>query len=347
MIDEIYTIQLLSKLTDERALLSSEELAYLKDIFNSYQGRLFIESHMQKIWEEPSADNHNPNFDELYNKIEYMLKFKEEKQKQRRILYIVRQCAAILFIPLLGFSIFLFVRYSGGANDSIADGYESKGAVEYEYYAPAGNKSKITLPDSTYVWLNSGSRLMVDGSFGERQRRVKLSGEAYFEVRRNELRPFIVDASGMDITVLGTSFNISAYPDSDMIETVLVEGAIEVDTKKDIKGNSKITLVPAQKLALNRHNDEIILEDNVESDLYTAWKDNRLIYQDTPMEDVAKSLERWFNVEIMLHDGELKSHTYSGTFDNRSIDQIMRYIEASSPIKYEIDKERIDIYAKK
>ncbi len=341
MINEVYTEQLLKKLVNEQEVLSSEELKHLQQVFQGYEGRLFIESKMQTLWQQSPMLCSDINFDKFYAEIECLLKSKEKRHS--RVFHILRQCAASLFIPLLGFSIFMLVKPEKTERLAAA-AFEQAGPFEQEYYVPAGTKSKVTLPDSTQVWLNAGSRLIVENAYGELLRKVRLAGEGYFEVSRNVQKPFVVQTYDMDVKVLGTTFNLSAYPDNRIVEAVLVEGSVEIDTKDRSPWWKKRTkLQPSQKLAINKVSSKVTVENNVKTDLYTAWKNNRLIYQDTPMADVAKSLERWFNVVVKIKDKELESYTYTGKFEDRSLAQILHFMQISAPIACNTAKDTVTI----
>ncbi len=336
--------ELLDKLSKQTDDLSTDELLQLHALFKSEEGRHSVEQWMLVKW---GATDHTaqPALETLIDKVEHRLHRKYTTKSTQRWLPTFRKYAALLFIPLLaGFS-FLLVKM---LTPEPPVEFAMLGTAEQEYISPVGMRSRVVLHDSTVVWLNADSRLIVAAGFNEKTRNVRLIGEAYFEVtRKADNMPFVVSTPEMDIKVLGTTFNISAYPESKTMETVLVEGKIEAVIKNTrLAPQKEIQVEPAQLLTVHKNANDTKVYDNVNTDLYTSWKNGKLIFRSTPIDEVARTLERWYNVTITLHDEELKNYTYSGTFDNRSIAQIMQYIELSSPIYYKIDKERISIYAK-
>ena len=328
---------LLNKLRTQAETLSAEELRQLHKLFTSKEGRSAIQSLMEENWEQTSNEC-NDKFEMLLSRVEQRLQAKYFRR--RSFMHVFRQCAAILFLPLLGGATYLLVK-STATKPQVE--FAKVGVAEQEYISPVGMRSRITLQDSTVVWLNADSRLIVESGFAAQRRTLRLMGEAYFEVsRREDLMPFKVSTPEIDITVLGTTFNLSAYSNGRKVEAVLVEGTIEVATK-----HTKQLMQPAQRMTLQKENNDIKIVENEDAELFTSWKDGKLIFRTTPLDEVAKTLERWYNVTIQLHDPVLQTYSYSGTFDNRSIEQIMKYIELSSPISYTIEKETITIYAKK
>ena len=342
MMNEEYIKQLLRKLIDTTAVLQPQELNYLKNLFDSCEGRVYVESIMQEAWQHNSAEEDSVNFDKLYVKIETLLK---KRRGNRRMLLRLQRVAAVLFIPVM-LSVYLLTKMPAERPLSFVD-LETVGPFEHEYYVPAGTKSIITLSDSSRIWLNANSRLIVEGNFGKETRRVRLLGEAYFEVRKNKDIPFEVSANDMDVRVLGTMFNLSAYPDNTFVEAVLVEGEIEVGTSRYfLKNVQKTRMKPLQRLALNKTDHKLTVEDNVATELYTAWKDNRLVYENTSMSEVAKTLERWFNVSFLIRDSELNSYAYTGKFEDRSLEQILHFIQLSSPIAFQIKRDTVTLTLK-
>ena len=327
---------LLNRLRTEAETLSIEELRLLYQLFTSEEGKNHIQSLMLEHWEKTSNEN-NYRFDLLLSRVRQRLLAKYFKRHM--LVRFLRQCAAILILPLMGVTTYLYIKTQTPKQQI---DFAKPGIAEQEYISPIGMRSKITLQDSTVVWLNADSRLIVEAGFTEQQRKLRLIGEAYFEVnRRADLMPFTVNTTEIAITVLGTSFNLSAYNDSHRVEAVLVEGTIEVAAK-----NKTRVMQSAQRLTLQKENSNMTVTENIDASLYTSWIDGKLIFRTTPLDEVARTLERWYNVNIHLHDPVLKTYTYSGTFDNRSIEQILKYLELSSPIRYSTEDENITIYAK-
>ncbi|HEY4936399.1 MAG TPA: FecR family protein [Puia sp.] len=223
-----------------------------------------------------------------------------------------------------------------------------------------GSKTNLILPDGTKVWLNAGSSLSYDSSYGRNIREVALSGEAFFDVVKNKEKPFIIHASKINIKVLGTEFNVRSYPTDKTTEASLIRGSIEV-TFKD-KPNKKIILKPNEKIVVD--NDltlenipgnplldrskkinkvpgmaikNLTYEYKTGAIIETSWVENKLIFQDESFEEIARQLERWYGVSIIFKNNQLKENHLTGSFKNETIRQALDALKFTASFKYEID----------
>jgi len=208
--------------------------------------------------------------------------------------------------------------------------------------SPRGEKSRIILSDSTIVWLNSDSELRYANDFDGNTRLVTLSGEGYFIVKKDIKRPFIVRTVNADVKVYGTRFNVCSYPNEPLTETTLEEGKIGVY----IKGKpDPIGVIPGQRLVFDKESGSISLKQ-VDTNLYTSWKDNKLKFDDAIFADVVKKLERWYDVKIIL-DKDLKySERYTMTIKTESLREVLKRLMLTTPMRYQIDEEKVFIYPK-
>ncbi|MDQ2179654.1 FecR family protein [Marinifilum sp. D714] len=198
---------------------------------------------------------------------------------------------------------------------------------------PRGGEYKLTLMDGTRIWLNSNSKLRFPSEFGSGIRRVELKGEAFFEVAKDSVHPFVVNANKAQVKVLGTSFNVNAYSDLNEIVTTLVEGRVEVS---DTLFGNKVKLLPNEQFRFNKSTGEI-LKQVVNTDIYTAWKDGRFVFENESLEDIMTRLSRWYNVEVSFLNESVKKLRFSGDltrYDN--IDQILELIEVTQKVKFTI-----------
>ena len=203
---------------------------------------------------------------------------------------------------------------------------------------PRGGEYKIVLDDGTEIWLNSASELRYPAHFVGNERRVYLTGEAYFQVVRNEVAPFIVETRDMDVKVLGTSFNVSAYEDEENSHATLVEGRVEVDDK--INGE-KVTLTPG-KQALLQGKEMIVREVNTK--LYSMWRLDRFTFSSEDMEGVIRKLSRWYNVDFFFSNTSMKQKRFTGSLPKYSdISQVLRMIEMTTDIKFQVKGNTIII----
>jgi len=219
-----------------------------------------------------------------------------------------------------------------------------------------GSRSKLVLPDGTRVWLNAGSKLSYNDFNHAAERRVSLSGEAYFEVVHDSLHPFIVHTAVADITDIGTSFGVKAYPDESRFEATLIEGSIEVTDRMNLE--RKILLKPDEKLIIpvndslhlradaktNQDGDEpamLYKIDKVKKDRHglipeTAWIQNKMVFDNEPFGLLSKRMERWYNVKIHIEDSTLVRTPFSGIIEKETIEQALQAMRFSSPFFYKI-----------
>jgi ferric-dicitrate binding protein FerR (iron transport regulator) len=238
-------------------------------------------------------------------------------------------------------------------NDSIVDLLEQTGAGQQkvqmnEVVIPYGKKSELLLADGTKVWLNAGSRLAFPSRFTKTTREVFLEGEACFEVAKNEKQPFIVKAGNLDVKVLGTYFNVSAYPADATIETVLLEGSVAVEkTKAFGLGKTEVVLEPNQKASFKKEESEIIVTDEADVDIYIAWTYGWLKYERESLSSVLRKVERYYNVEIQLPGNYPGDDLITGKLDlKESLDAVMVVLADASRFEYRINGNNVFIEKK-
>lgn len=190
--------------------------------------------------------------------------------------------------------------------------------------------SVITLPDQTLVYLRSGSNLHYDSRFNKYHREVTLDGEAYFEVTRDEANPFTVRTDQAQIKVLGTKFNVLAEKGSPIYQTTLVEGKVEFKTGS----GKKYLLQPDQMIELNTKKNRVQIKQ-VNTELYTAWKDGKVIFRDETLGEITKKLERIYYVKFIYENSELaEKYRFSGTFHcETSIGEVITMLKISIPLE--------------
>jgi len=235
--------------------------------------------------------------------------------------------------------------------------------------APLGSISVVDLPDGTKVWLNAGSKITYNDSYGKLKREVQLTGEAYFDVITNKHMPFIVETSDIMVKALGTKFNVKAYPDEKTITATLEEGKIEVlslltpDSKEPIilKPSEMVTYYKQDKMSMisdkkttkekpvkeTDKDDKLEMIPNIKTELVTSWKDETWIIESEPLGKLAPVLERRFNMEITFESDEIMNYKFNGRIQNETIEQILTAIELSAPIQYRFEKNRIILSANK
>jgi ferric-dicitrate binding protein FerR (iron transport regulator) len=232
-----------------------------------------------------------------------------------------------------------FWRWSAGVAAMLAIGLlfsilyqipSGNGSNLVTYTVPLGARSEVQLADGTLVNLNSGSKLQYPANFNSKNRKVILSGEAFFTVTSDKSNPFVVKTSDFDISVTGTKFNVCSYDDNNFSSAALLEGKITLSAS-NIK---PIELKPGEKLALDRVGRKLSYS-SFDDDAEVAWKNGKFIFSKIPFPELIKKLERWYDVKLNYNSRELESLEYSGSFKNQeTIWQVLDALKITSPIEY-------------
>lgn len=194
--------------------------------------------------------------------------------------------------------------------------------------AEPGQIANVVLPDQTQVWLNSGSYIRYNNHFSATNREIELVGEAYFDVTKNKALPLIVKGEEIDVNVLGTKFNVSAYPDDNHFNVVLAEGKVELSSS--IFRDFKYEMKPDQIASFNKTTNKIDIKQ-VNVDLYTSWKDGMINMYNLPLEEVIVKLSKRYNQKFQV-DNELKHLRYTYTIKNEPLSDILALMETITPI---------------
>lgn len=276
-------------------------------------------------------------------KIEEGIFIKRNKSKISFVRYLSR-IAAILFIPLLVVSLALLFQLRSVSGD--------KSWVEIE--APYGTRTEFHLPDGSVGHLNGGSTIRFPIRFTRKTRNVKLTGEAFFNVVSNRKWPFIVSTKKIDVRVTGTSFDVMAYPDETTTEVTLLKGKVEVFRKRGKTITSIGILKPDESFIYDAKSDSLkLLSGNARDKL--SWINGKLMFRYEPFDEVIRKLNRWYNVDIEIKDSILDSYIYYGAFQNETLDEVLKLLRYTAPIKYEditrkrkkdgtFEKRKIEIY---
>jgi len=319
-IEELLPGYLSGELSDnDRAIIDEWRMA------NSENEILFQES--LKAWEAMSLLHEMEQFNsfEALKKINTRI---SDQETTKWWIYLQR-VAAILLLPLLVYSGYISIDYFS----------QNKTPKEYVLMQTISSRqgmvTQFALADGTKVWLNSSSELQFPTRFAGDLREVKLKGEAFFEVTKNEKQPFRVNAHELKIQVLGTSFNVASFDGETQSEVVLVTGKVALSSD-DGKTNVDFgTLHPGQR-AVYKQDIRKVYAEKVDVDKYIAWRDGNLIFRNDNMEDVVKRLSRWFNIEIVIKDPEILSYIYKASFRNENLTQVLNLLKLSAPIDYQI-----------
>jgi ferric-dicitrate binding protein FerR (iron transport regulator) len=231
--------------------------------------------------------------------------------------------AAILFFPLLIASGILLYRQ--------LNVLENHQFAMQEITSPAGVRSQVVLPDGSNVWLNAESTIRFKVPFDKSIRNVSLSGEAFFEVKNNPMVPFEVKSGDVNVRVLGTKFNYKAFADENYIEVVLAEGRVNFTTARGQTGK-EIVMKPGDRVIFDKLSNHTAVT-NEKVDKYIAWHCGKLVFDETPMPEVATQIGRWFGVDVVIKDPKIMDYRITTTFENESLHQVLELLRLSSPLE--------------
>lgn len=226
-----------------------------------------------------------------------------------------------------------------------------------------GVSTKMVLPDGSTVWLNAGSKLDYTRIGKSGNREVQLTGEAFFDIVKNPARPFIIHTSKIDVKVLGTKFNVKAYPEDKTVETSLVQGSVEVFVKN--RPGEKYLLKPNQKLVLLNNTeadvlpkatvnkssklpiiaiDHLTYRDNDTMAVETSWMQNKLVFENEAFAEVARKMERWYDVRIQFRNRALEEELLNGDFRKETLRQALDGLRITTDFRYKIEDKTVLIY---
>lgn len=244
---------------------------------------------------------------------------------RRSVPFQILRYAAVFILALFigGFSVYVFRNSFDGGMTAFN-----------EVIVPPGESSEIILADQTHVWLNSGARLSYPSAFKGKNRKVRLTGEAFFEVTHNSRKPFQVVTPDLTVCVLGTTFNVEAYPGSGFTNVTLVEGKVNLENRQ---GRLLTTLSPNENVRYDA-NTRKIERSKVSTDLFTSWKEGTILFKDEKLADIAQKIERWYHVVIVFDDEPVRQLRFTGSIlKNKPVDQIMQILKYTSGVDYSIN----------
>lgn len=206
---------------------------------------------------------------------------------------------------------------------------------------PRGGEFFLQLADGTNVWLNSETVLRYPVQFAGNERRVELTGEAFFEVARNEKVPFLVESGGQTVKVLGTKFNISSYKENQFIYTTLVNGSIEVFIKN--KPEIRQILTPYEQSTIDKTGEKIT-KRTVDPYQYIAWKEGRFVFQDQTLDEIMNILSKWYDVEVVFAREDLRNIHFTGNLKRyEDFDEVLNKIRKTNEVDFTIENKKITI----
>jgi transmembrane sensor len=303
---------------------SEKEFQSFLELFTKPENQEVLEENMMEDWDRGSHQE-APDLSGTLYRVHYEINRQEQiRPKSRRLMIYLTRIAAVLFIPLAIAYVFQLQK----------KGHEQE--IFQTISTPLASKTSLELPDGSKVWLNSGSSISFPQDFSGQTRRVKLTGEAYFDVKHDN-RSFQVETAHFTIGVLGTAFNVMAY-EHELPAVTLERGKISLETRSDQHG----ILVPGQQAVIDTLSHSITLKD-VETDLYSSWIRNQLIFKNEALASVINRLERWYNIDITVTDPGLLDIPMTATIEYESVREIMELMNLTLPIGYRYDKDKREL----
>jgi transmembrane sensor len=320
--------------------ISTEESVMIKTwVSENPQNRNYY-NELINVWQvsHPAFSPDLINTDKAESKV--MGQIHDKKLINTSVFVWWQRVAAVLIIPvamLLGYMLY-------------QQTFRSTVTAYQEVSAPNGMSSKVNLPDGSTVWLNSGSKLKYPVVFAAAERNVYLSGEGFFKVHSDKKHPFIVNTEKLNVMATGTQFNVEAYSSDSVSAVTLVEGKLDVQIGRSVSEK----LLPNQRIVLNSNTNTYDMT-NTDAKHWGMWKDGILAFRGESLEEVFKRIGRTFNVDIKVKDPVIARQLYRATFEGESLDEILRLLKMSAPIKYmrsvrekqtdgEFNKEKIEVF---
>jgi transmembrane sensor len=304
---------------------------------------------IDKIWELPLRPV--PDMD-IHKNVWYRVQkqiYAEEGRPGATVVFLRKWwVAASLLIIVAGMAAGYLYNRDQGRQASLS------GSTTNHVDTQAGSRTKVELPDGTQVWLNANSQLVYDKNFGTGERELTLSGEAYFDVARNEKIPFILHTRELTIRVLGTSFNVRAYPKERTVETSLIRGLVEITTRRDpdrrimLKPDEKI-IVPVEPSPETRdpgktpvnipaplYSIEHLRKDSLQAIPEMVWMKSKLEFDNELLGELAPKMENWFNIKIHFQDEEIRKRRFSGVIEKETLTETLEAMRISGHFNYRI-----------
>ena len=306
---------------------SRKDSLFVRKLFTEKEQQTDLAKELEKNWNDfdliPEQDQKDVT--PLLSRVQHRV-YLEENSKIHKLktLHTLQRIAAILFVPLL----FAFMGYFIFTN-------RSSQQVSYaEIQCPAGTRTQFLLPDGSSGFLNNGSKLKYPIPFSN-FREVQLIGEAFFDVVKNG-SSFHVKTDHLDVQVMGTKFNVIAYENDATEEVILQTGKVNITSS--INGKALSHLSPDQQLIYVKKSEEYVVK-SVDANQFTAWREGKLIFRNEGLEDVAKRISRWYNVDVLIADNQLKNYSFHATFMNHSLEEVLQLLTFTSPMKFKIEEQ--------
>jgi len=318
---------------------SVKDEAYVDEVFNDNTKEKELKRFLSKQFDElpPEDDADEKNLDDILYRIHYNINSKLQTRKEGTFGNIIKwtsRIAAIILLPIL------IINVIQNYKENLI-----KKEAWVEIKAPAWTRAQFSLPDGTTGWLNSSSSIKYKGDFVS-HRNVTLKGEVFFDVFKDKKRPFVVNTNEVNLTVLGTRFNIASYDNERNVEVVLEEGKLIFNNKEKSKS---YTMKPNDLVVYNKTSGDVLTEV-VQPQKYLSWTEGKLVFRNDPLDVIARRLERWYNVDVEVNVSLSEDLRLRATFIDEDLEEVLKLLKRSLPIDYRIENGELkpdDIVTKK
>ena len=362
MHSEDFIWQLVSRSLSGEA--SAEEISFLEDALHKDESLQQQYEILKQFWRSsypptiPDAEENKKQVTRMLEKAHNASAFNSTPAKRKRLprknfFKVLLGSAAIIIF----FGIWFFLSDKTNNRDLVS---QTPDKNLQQLVAQKGSRNRTILPDGSVVWLNAGSYLSYAGDFKGSTRQVYLKGEAFFDVVKQQNRPFIVHANGIDIKVLGTAFDVKSYSEENTVEATLIRGLIQI-TRQGQRNQRPVYLHPNEKLIINLANNNVPgkikehaddpaimlyhLDSTVKKEdlIETSWMYDRLEFRGDTFEELSKKLERWYNVKIIFEDEATKRLSFNGSFENETVEQAFAALQSAVPFNFTIHEQEVTI----
>ncbi len=339
---------LLSRIITGEANEEEKKEFYLSLSENKEEEELFFK--VKSLWIRASMQNTKMDVDVEYCNLREKISGSREKRSFRFWNSLMKYAALALFILGIGGLLGYQISKGSFAKDQLLTDNKENTTISQEISTNFGARMKFQLSDGTTVHLNSGSKLVFPSKFLGHTRKVELIGEAFFEVAPNPSNPFIVKTRAFNVKVLGTSFNLKAFPELNEISTTLVSGSVILETEEAGVSSQIASLMPSDRAVYNSKSKRIQISKQLDLDKFIAWKEGKLVFSNDPIDELAEKLGTWYNVTVKIGNPALGKHRFTATFTDEPIEQVLDLLSKSAPLKYKIvsaSKLKDDSYSKR
>jgi transmembrane sensor len=314
----------------------------IQELFKRYQlgtatkaERKLVEDWFANFNQQPQHRLSPQQEAELFGPVDGNIEFLLATQNRKRLIdNRWLQAAAILLVSLTAGLVFFLLPKRNNHE-----------AVTYSYYkTPNGTRKSFVLLDGSTIVLNSGSAISVPSNFGHQSREIALTGEAFFEIKHNAEKPFTIHSGKLLITDLGTAFNVKAYPEDGKVQVAVESGEVKVE-KNNPNGKPVLfagSVTGSHQFTYDKLSDQYSVNDIQPGDML-GWRQNKLRFDNASFNEIARTLERWYNVKINLKGISTHCRLYTVGFDNEPIDKVLNVLGNLSGANYQIHNKVVTL----